>query len=83
HHGDFFCDSIHSVCPILPSAVLVRPDFGFASSLNLVSPAPSVTLARLEAVIPRQPPDPHWAFTPEVRLGPAFHSLAPPVSSLS
>jgi hypothetical protein len=33
---------------------------------------------QLERFISRQPPDRRWAFTPEVCLGPAFRSLAPP-----
>lgn len=77
-HDDSLCVSLHSVCPASPNAILVKPDFGLAFTLDFISAAPLVALTRPEAVISRQPPDCHLVFTPEVCLGPAFHSLAPP-----
>ena len=62
---------------------MVRPDFGLADNLNLIPADSATTLTQPETLIRRQPPDRDWTFTPEVCLGPAFHSLAPPVSSLS
>lgn len=77
-HDDSLCVSLHSVCPASPNAILVKPDFGLAFTLDFISAAPLVALTQPEAVISRQPPDCHLVFTPEVCLGPAFHSLAPP-----
>jgi hypothetical protein len=79
-HDHCFCDSLHSVCPILPGAALIRPDFGLADSSVFVFTAPRVVLARPPGLIRRQPPDRQQVLTPEVCLGPAFHSLAPPIS---
>jgi hypothetical protein len=81
HHAPCFCDSLHSVCPTLPGMALIRPDFGVADSLNLVFSESATGLELLEPLIRRQPPDRDRNFTPEVCLGPAFRSLAPPVSS--
>jgi hypothetical protein len=78
-HDDCFCDSLHSVCPVSPAAAFVKPDFGLAAILNFVSAAQPLAGTPPEARVPRQQPDFKWVFTPEVCLGPAFHSLAPPV----
>ncbi len=61
---------------------LIKPDFGLAI-LTFVSPSQTVAYTLPEAPISRQPPDRERVFTPEVSLGPAFRSLAPPVSSPS
>lgn len=79
-HDDSLCDSLHSVCPISPALALVRPHFGLAAILNFVSPAQTAASVLPEAPFSRQPPDRGWVFTPEVSLGPAFRSLAPPFS---
>ncbi len=77
-HDDSLCVSLHSLVPTTPCAILAKPDFGFAFTLSFVLPSESVALAQLEASISRQPPDCNRVFTPEVCLGPAFRSLAPP-----
>ena len=79
HHDNCFCDSLHSVCPIMPNATLERPDFGLAFTPGLVLVAQITAPVLPETIIPRQPPDPELVLTPEVSLGPALHSLAPPV----
>jgi len=76
---DSLCISLHSLCPTSPSLVLVKPDFGLAFTLDFISTAQSITLTQPETPVSRQPPDDNRVFTPEVCLGPAFHSLAPPV----
>ena len=76
---DSLCISLHSLCPTSPSLVLVKPDFGLAFTLDFVSTAQLVTLAQSEASVSRQPTDGELIFTPEVSLGAAFYSLAPPV----
>lgn len=77
-HDDSLCISIHSLCPTSASTVLAKPDFGLAFNLNFISTVASVETSRSETFIFRQPPDANRVFTPEVCLGPAFHSLAPP-----
>lgn len=78
HHDDGFCDSLHSVCPISPAMDLIKPNFGLAL-LNFVSPVQTVDSAMPEAPISRHPPDREPVLTPGLSLGPALHSLAPPV----
>lgn len=78
-HDDSFCNSLHSICPTSPCSVLAKPDFGLAFTLDFISTAQLVELAQPETSVSRQPPDCNRVFTPEVCLGPAFHSLAPPV----
>jgi hypothetical protein len=77
HHAGSFCDSLHSTC--LPSTTVesVKPDFR-VFTLNLLAAAPAIEIFCMEAPSSRQPPDAKWVFTPEVCLGPAFRSLAPP-----
>lgn len=77
-HDDSLCISLHSLCPTSASTVLVKPDFGLAFTLNFISTSQLVALASSATPISRQPPDANRVFTPEVCLGPAFHSLAPP-----
>jgi hypothetical protein len=78
-HNDSFCVSLHSLCPTSSCPVLVKPDFGLAFALNFILTAQLPTLAQPEASLSRQPPDSNRVFTPEVSLGAAFYSLAPPV----
>ncbi len=78
-HDDSFCASLHSICPGSPSSALPNPDFGLAATLDFISFALLVALAQLETPVSRQPPDSNRVLTPEVCLGPAFRSLAPPV----
>jgi hypothetical protein len=79
-HDDSFCIALHSICPVSTDSVLAKPDFGLACPLNFVSTAQFAALTPPEALVSRQPPDREWVFTPEVSLGPAFRSLAPPLT---
>ncbi len=79
HHNDSFCVSLHSLCPPTHQPVLTKPDFSLAFTLPFLATVPLDTLAQTETPISRQSPDRQFVFTPEVCLGPAFHSLAPPV----
>jgi len=78
-HDDSLCVSLHSTCPTTPSLSFAKPDFGLAFTLDFISTAQLVTLAQSEASVSRQPTDDELVFTPEVSLGAAFYSLAPPV----
>ncbi|HEY5298908.1 MAG TPA: hypothetical protein VIK59_13460 [Verrucomicrobiae bacterium] len=77
-HDDSLCVSLHSVCPTSPSLSFAKPDFGLAFTLDFLSAAQLITVAQPEAFVSRQPQEREWLLTPEVCLGPAFHSLAPP-----
>jgi hypothetical protein len=78
-HDDSFCTSLHSLTPVSTAAVLDKPDFGLAFTLDFLSTAQLVTVAQTETSVSRQPRPCEWVFTPEVCLGAAFRSLAPPV----
>ena len=78
-HEDSFCTSLHSLTPVSTAAVLDKPDFGVAFTLDFLSTAQLVTVAQTETSISRQPRIREWVFTPEVYLGAASRSLAPPV----
>ena len=75
---DSFCVSLHTLCPTTSPSILVKPDFGLAFTLDFISPAQLLAATQPETTVSRQPPDLNRIFTPEVCLGPAFHSLAPP-----
>jgi hypothetical protein len=77
-HDNPFCLSLHSLCPQSTSMALIKPDFALAFTLNFAS-AVLVTVTPPETSVSRQPPDGNRVFTPEVSLGAAFHSLAPPI----
>ena len=77
-HDDSLCISLHSTCPVSPSSVLTKPDSQLVLTLHFFSTSQLVALTQPETLIARQPPDPNQVFTPEVCLGPAFRSLAPP-----
>ena len=78
HHDDPTCLTLKSALQSNHWIALVKPDFGLAFNLNFLSTALSVESSQSETFIFRQPPDSNRVFTPEVCLGPAFHSLAPP-----
>jgi hypothetical protein len=78
HHDDSACLTLKSALQSNHGIALVKPDFGLAFNLNFLSTVTSVETLQSETFIFRQPPDSNRVFTPEVCLGPAFHSLAPP-----
>jgi len=77
-HDDSFCISLHSFAPSSAVSELAKPDFRLVLTLNLLLPTPQFSIVEPKLSISRQPPDREWPFTPEVCLGPAFRSLAPP-----
>lgn len=78
-HDGSFCHSLHSVTPVPAVAASIKPSFGLTFTLNFLSTARLVAVAPSETPISRQPADRNRVFTPEVCLGPAFRTLAPPV----
>jgi hypothetical protein len=77
------CSTLTAAAPSAHQTVLPKPDFGKPLSFNLLWLSQALTFVHPEAPISRQPPDREWVFTPEVCLGPAFRSNAPPFCSLS
>lgn len=80
-HSDACCTSLKAAPQFVSSAVFSKPDFGNALSLTFLWIARQLTLVQPEAAALRQPRAPERVFTPEVYLGPALHSLAPPLAS--
>ena len=78
-HDDSFCLSLHSLSLQTAGPVLTQADFGLAFTPDFTARAQPPAPAPPATIISRQPPDGHRVFKPEVCLGPAFHSLAPPV----
>lgn len=83
HEGrnDSFCESLKSVAQPAHSSVLSKPDFGLVFIQKFVTPSQALIIAEFKSLIFRQPSDRDWLLTPELCLGPAFRSLAPPVLS--
>lgn len=79
HHDDSFCISLHSFSPQTPDSISVKPNFTLTFTLDFLATAHLAAVAQTETLISRQPPDREFVFTPEVSLGAAFRSLAPPV----
>lgn len=85
HHGHerSCCTSLQTAEWALHSVFLLAPDFGQIRALLYVWSSPLFTPADRAETFSRQTPDREWVFTPEVCLGPAFRSHAPPFSSLA
>ena len=79
HHDDSACASLKTLVPTAHNNLLPKPDFGFFN-LSFVSLPQVLVAAESEAPISRQPPDRQFVFTPELCLGPALRSLAPPLA---
>ena len=77
-HDNSVCDSLKTLVPTAHNNVVPKPNFAFCF-LSVVSQPQTLTVAECEAPVSRQPPDRDRVFTPEVSLGPAFRSHAPPV----
>lgn len=77
HHEDSACLTLKSALQSNNTVALVKPDFVF--NLIFLSTATSPEISQSKTFISRQPPDREFVFTPEVSLGAAFRSLAPPV----
>lgn len=77
-NDDGCCSSIQALIvttvPIVIPKSISQPTTGLA----LPCAVPQHRLAAIPEEALRQAKQHEWVFTPEVRLGPAFHSLAPP-----
>jgi hypothetical protein len=72
------CTSLTAAPQFASSAIFTKPDFGKSLPLSFLWLAQTLTFVQPEAPAMRQSPDRQWVFTPEVCLGPAFRSHAPP-----
>ncbi len=77
------CASLAAAVPSAQQTVLAKPDFGKLVSLSYLWLAQALAVVQPEAPISRQAQHREFIFTPEVCLGPAFRSHAPPFSSLA
>ncbi len=79
HHGDdhVCCSTLHPTAQT-PASVLERPVFHPASSLSAFLQVPDPLPSPRKRPFDRRTRRRQWVFTPEVCLGPAFRSLAPP-----
>ena len=77
------CLTLKSVVASGNAPALVHPDFSLFYTLAPLAFAWDVTPSGPATLIFRQARLSEWVFTPEVCLGPAFRSLAPPTSSLT
>ena len=73
------CSSLTAAAPSAHQTVLTKPDFGKQLSFNLLWLSQTLTFVQPEAPISRQAQHREFIFTPEVCLGPAFRSHAPPL----
>ena len=78
-HDDVFCQSLQTIDHAPAPALLVKPELSAHIALDFLWVAAEFTMPVQTAPISRGSPRYVWVFTPEVYLGPAFHSLAPPV----
>ena len=83
HHDDQHscCDSPKILPQSSQSGLLAKPDFGKAFSISAILLAQELTRvqANTTALSVRHAAERDWIFTPEVSLGPAFRSHAPPL----
>jgi hypothetical protein len=76
--GSVVCSTLKSALVGSGSAALVQPDFHLLYTLAPVALMLDMTAAEPTSPSSRQAKARDWVFTPEVCLGPAFRSLAPP-----
>ena len=72
------CSTLKSALVGSSAATMVQPDFQL---LYTLAPLALDVTAEPTVSYSRQPKARNWVFTPEVCLGPAFRSLAPPILS--
>lgn len=73
------CDTLKATPQLESSIGIKHPDFNKLFLTDFLALAKMLVVSQPETSIFRQPPDREWVFTPEVCLGPAFRSQAPPV----
>ena len=76
------CSTLHATATS-PPQTLPKPDLHLLDVLTISPIAPAPIADASEDLFERHARSREWVFTPEVSLGPAFRSLAPPVFSLS
>lgn len=74
------CSTFKAIPQSAGSSALFRPDFGQVAHLQFMLLTQAFAVVRPDINPPRQPPDREWVFRPEVCLGPAFRSHAPPLA---
>jgi hypothetical protein len=72
------CSTLQAPPLTAGTPVLLKPDFGKLASFHFLWLARTLTLDAPETTPPRQAQHRDWIFTPEVSLGPAYRSHAPP-----
>jgi hypothetical protein len=80
-HGDCpttVCDSLKNFVYSPGNGFLFKPDFPHAYTLDSASLSQALAIRQPVAAILRPAWRRDWVFTPEVSLGPAFRSHAPP-----
>ena len=80
---DIACATLKSATPGTVAFSLNHPEFHLLFTLTSFVQVLDLRTADLSAPFFRQAERRDWVFTPVVCLGPAFRSLAPPVSSLT
>jgi len=75
------CATLQNLFASNGALTLAVPEFAPLYSLTSFALALDATAIEPTALISRQPRPREWALTPEVYLGPAIHSLAPPLLS--
>lgn len=83
HSSMTACSTLQNLLNGNGALTLIVPDFHALYTLAPLALALDSTAIQPEARISRAARPRDWVFTPEVCLGPAFRSLAPPVSSLT
>jgi hypothetical protein len=79
-HGRSCCSSLQAAESALQSVVFEKPDFGRINILLSGWSTLLFTLSERQETFSSKTPERKWVFTPEVCLGPAFRSLAPPLA---
>src|SRR5438445_11298110 len=83
HDADASCLTLKSALTSNGTAPLITPQFSLLYTLAPLALTLDATTVEPVAPLSRQARLRDWVFTPEVCLGPAFRSHAPPFSSLA
>lgn len=79
HGDDASCATLKSALSGNSTPPLIAPEFSFLYTLAPTTFALDAATVKLAASFSRQMDRGNWVFTPEVCLGSALHSLAPPL----